>query len=110
MTVHEHKVSKQNMKHLYVPSVGVEDWSRLLAKPKLHWKTGYSARTLAHCWEASSGFPPEILDLATRSKYPKLHEIECLLALPEYKVSLPGGSNASQNDQGEFITDHKSLL
>jgi hypothetical protein len=39
---------------------GPEDWQVLLADKTKHWKTGYSAKTLAHCWEAVEGFPPEI--------------------------------------------------
>ncbi len=40
---------------------GPDDWKALLASEK-HWRSGYSARTLAHCWEASDGFPAEIAE------------------------------------------------
>ena len=39
---------------------GPDDWRALLADPAKHWRTGYSARTLAHCWEVANGFPPEV--------------------------------------------------
>ena len=39
---------------------GPAAWQALLADPNKHWRTGYSARTLAHCWEAADGFPPEV--------------------------------------------------
>lgn len=52
--------------------------------------------SLAQCWEAANGFPPEILQaLAT---VPRFRTIELLLCIPEHKVSLPGGRRASQND------------
>jgi len=82
------------MGRIYVPSTGTECWQRLLAKPDPHWKPGYSARTLAYCWEAARGFPPEIARLFQA----KLGKAELLLALPEHKVQLPGGGADSQSD------------
>ena len=77
---------------------GPQDWQALLADPEKHWKTGYSARTLAHCWEAADGFPPEIASALVKSKEPLLKNINPILAVPEFKVPLPGGVRASQND------------
>lgn len=42
-------------------------------------------------WEAAKGVPPEIAELLGGSA-------ELLLAIPEHKVSLPGGSRESQCD------------
>ena len=39
------------------------DWQQLLAKPDLHWKTGYSARSLAYSWAEAQGFPREVRTL-----------------------------------------------
>lgn len=87
------KVSK-----IYVPSTGPEAWKQFLAEPEKQWKTGYSARTLAHAWEAAQGLPEEVLNLF--SSHPEFGavEAELLLAIPEHKVPLPGGSTESQND------------
>ena len=75
------------------------DWQRLLAEPVKHWRTGYSARTLAHCWEAApDGFPKEVRDALARSTDEALANLFPVLAVPEYKVPLPGGERASQND------------
>jgi hypothetical protein len=41
--------------------LGIED-------PVKHWKAGYSARTLAHCWEAADGFPSEIAQALSQSR------------------------------------------
>ena len=41
----------------YIPTKGPEDWKGLLAQPEKHRRTGYSAKTLAHCWEDAHGFP-----------------------------------------------------
>jgi hypothetical protein len=86
------------MSKIYVPSAGPESWKQFLAKPDLHWKTGYSARTLAHCWEASSGLPSEIAAVFKASEAFGHRDPELLVAIPEYRVSLPGGERESQND------------
>ncbi len=77
---------------------GPKDWQALLSDPVKHWKSGYSARTLAHSWEASDGFPPEVaLPFANCTEQP-LGGLIPLFAIPEFKVPLPGGVRASQND------------
>lgn len=77
---------------------GPKDWQALLADPVKHWKSGYSACTLAHCWEAADGFPPEVAQPFSQSSEPLLANLTPLLAVPEFKVPLPGGAHASQND------------
>lgn len=77
---------------------GPNDWRKLLADPDLHWRSGYSACTLAHCWEAADGFPPEISATLAKTGEPVLANLVPILAVPEFKVPLPGGSRASQND------------
>ncbi|WP_408450488.1 DUF6946 family protein [Paraburkholderia sediminicola] len=52
----------------------VEDWAQFLAEPVRHWRTGHSARNLAHCWQDADCFPLEVAEvLATtevcREKY-----------------------------------------
>ena len=84
---------------IYVRTQGVQDWQRLLAEPVKHWRTGYSARALAHCWESAAGFPPEIAALFAQSGVPAFSTLELLLAIPEHKVILPPRSgHPSQND------------
>jgi hypothetical protein len=77
---------------------GPEDWKALLADPASHWKPRKSARTLAYCWEAADGFPPEIAEALARAKQPFLKNLTPLLAIPEFKVHLPGGKRPSQSD------------
>ncbi|WP_407277665.1 hypothetical protein U5817_13425 [Aromatoleum evansii] len=77
---------------------GPQDWQALLADPVKHWRSGYSALTLAHCWEASDGFPAEVGAPFAQSAEPLLADLTPLLAIPEFKVPLPGGQRASQND------------
>lgn len=77
---------------IVVPSSGPGDWRRLLADPEKHWKRGYSAMAAALAWEAAGGgLPQEISSLLGQ-------QVELLLAIPEHKVALPGGSRASQCD------------
>ncbi len=77
---------------------GPNDWQNLLADPVKHWKTGYSARSFAHCWEAAEGFPPEIARALSQATIPPLANLAPLLAVPEFRVPLPGGARPSQND------------
>lgn len=77
---------------------GPHDWQSLLADPQKHWRTGFSARTLAHCWEAADGFPPEVRAVFDSSGDPLLGELAPIVAVPEFKVPLPGGERPSQND------------
>lgn len=81
---------------ILVPSKGPESWRQLLADPEKHWREGYSAHALATSWEAARGFPHEIATLLGTA--PALAGIQPLLAIPEHKVPLPGGSRASQTD------------
>lgn len=79
-------------------SSGPESWKALLADPDKHWKTGYSARTLAHCWEEADGFPAEVAKGFAASNDELLRGLEPVLAVPEFKVPLNGGRRPSQND------------
>jgi len=82
------------MGRILIPSNGPDDWRQFLAKPDLHWATGYSARTLAHSWEAANEMPPEVSDLMVKAFGPA----ELLFAVPEHKTALPGGTRESQSD------------
>jgi len=87
------------MRRIVVPTQSAEDWKRLLAKPELHWKAGYSAMTLAQSWEtAHPSVPSEIAAALDSAGDPVLRELELLLAIPEYQVDLPGGRRPSQTD------------
>jgi hypothetical protein len=77
---------------------GPQDWQALLADPQKHWRTGFSARTLAHCWEAAPGLPPEVGVAFSSSTEPLLADFTPIIAVPEFKVPLPGGDRPSQND------------
>ncbi|WP_156941676.1 hypothetical protein [Mesorhizobium sp. WSM2561] len=76
---------------VYIPSQGPASWQAFLAEPGKQWRTGYSAKALAHCWEDNDGLPNEIAQMFDAPA-------ELLLALPEHKVPLDGGNRDSQND------------
>jgi hypothetical protein len=82
------------MSRILVPSAGPDSWRAFLAKPDLHWATGFSARTLAHCWEAANGIPPEVNAILVSALGP----VEPLIIVPEHKTPLPGGNRESQSD------------
>ena len=86
------------MSKIFIPANEAGDWKMLLADPEKQWKTGYSAKALAHCWQEANDFPKDVKEVFRNSKIPLFQNIELLLAFPEYKVPLPGGRRASQND------------
>jgi hypothetical protein len=98
------------MKRIVVPTRDPEDWQRLLAK-SYHWKTGYSAKTLALSWEtAHPSVPPEVAAALESAGDPTLHGLELLLAIPEYEVDLPGGRRPSQTDVLALMRGARGLV
>ena len=79
-------------------TTGPEDWRQVLADPQKHWKTGYSAKALAYCWEEARGFPSEVLKVLSEAKSPDLKDLEILQGLVEHTTSIPGRGRASQTD------------
>ena len=86
------------MTTFYSPADRAEDWQQLLAKPNLHWKTGYSAKSLAYSWTEAREFPAEVAQALRDSGIPALQDTQFLLGFPEYDVPLPGGRRPSQNN------------
>lgn len=86
------------MNRIYIPTSSPDDWRKFLAEPEKQWRSGYSAKELAECWENADGFPAELQSMFSRSDNHVMNELELLLAIPEYQVDLPGGRRPSQND------------
>ena len=86
------------MKRIYIPTSSADDWRKFLAEPDKQWRSGYSAKELAECWEQANGFPEELQSIFSKSGNQIFSELELLLAIPEYKVDLPDGKRPSQND------------
>jgi hypothetical protein len=82
------------MTKVLIPSHGPSDWQQFLAQPERQWVTGYSARTIAHSWEAQADWPPEVASIICKVLGPT----SLLLAIPEHKTPLPGGQRESQSD------------
>lgn len=84
---------------IFTPTEDAEDWRKLLADPEKQWRTGFSAKSLAYCWESADGFPPEVAQLFLQSDIPAFQRVQLLLAFPEHKVGMPPrGGHPSQND------------
>jgi hypothetical protein len=86
------------MDKFFIPANDPEDWKQLLAEPDKQWKTGYSAKSLAYCWHKTTDFPRSVKRVFNDSGINIFQDIELLVAFPEWKVPLPGGRRASQND------------
>lgn len=89
---------------IFIPTQSAEDWKLFLADPDKQWKSGYSVKALAYCWEDAGGFPRSVEKVFKESAYPVFKKITPLIILPEYKVPLPGGRRPSQSDI--FIIAH----
>ena len=85
-----------DMAKILIPASNPEDWKVFLADPEKHWKRGYSARSLAYCWQESDGMPSEVQ--VVLNQIPILNPLKTIFAIPEHQVPLPGGSTKSQND------------
>jgi hypothetical protein len=93
------------MEHkIFIPSYGPESWQDFLASKK-HWRKGYSAKTMAYCWEDSNGFPKNFNDVLLKAGL----DLKMMLALPEYKVYLDTLKAPSQNDLFVLSRDSQGL-
>jgi hypothetical protein len=94
-------------KKIYIPTKNAEDWRQFLAEPEKHWKDGYSAKSLAKCWEnAENDFPNEIKEMFAENHL----KLEMLLAIPEYQVCLDTKKFPSQNDIFVLAKDKSGLV
>lgn len=94
------------MSKIYIPTSSAEQWAQFLAEPVKQWRQGYSARTLAYSWQEAEGFPVEVSSVLA----PVFPSAELLLALPEHKVPLPGGSRSSQTDIWVLARSENQLI
>jgi hypothetical protein len=87
------------LKHIYAPITSADQWKGLLPRPERQWKTGYSARAIAHSWLSSRGIPREVEVLFTGCGISAFRKIRPLIVLPEHSVPLPPASgHPSQTD------------
>lgn len=94
------------MSRIMLPSSGPEGWRQFLAQPEKQCVTGYSARTIAHSWEAAvDGVPDEVSDILA----PVFGMHELLVAIPEHKTPLRGGRRDSQSDVFALIRHDTGL-
>jgi len=98
------------MSSIYVPSQGPSSWQQFLAEPDKQWKSGYSAKSMAYCWEEAKGFPESIRQTLQTADNDDLKNSEPLLVIPEHKVPLPGGRTESQNDAFVLARSDNALI
>lgn len=91
------------MSKILVPTSGPENWRALLTDPEKQWRSGYSAKAMAECWEAYPALPPEFTGFFG-------DRAELLFAIPEHKVPMPGRGRASQNDLFALIRSHEEVV
>ncbi len=94
-------------KKILEPTINAISWKKLLADPEKHWQDGYSAKMTAESWEAANDIPKEIVNALNNNE--QFRNAELLMAIPEFKVSLPGGTRPSQNDLLVLISNEIGL-
>lgn len=97
-----------NQKKIFIPTVNYESWKDLVSDPDKQWKSGYSAKSVAKSWESQNTIPVEISNALSKDNIFK--DLELLFAVPEFKVSLPGGMRPSQNDVFFLAGNSNSLI
>lgn len=98
------------MSNIFVKTKGVDSWREFLVDKEKQWQIGYSAKSLANAWESNEGFPREIQDVFDASSDEFIRKIKFLYGFPEYKVKIPGGGKASQNDLYVLATSQNKPL
>ena len=96
---------QMEQKKILRPTTNIESWEKL--HPKKHWKDEHSAKLVAESWEKASDLPKEIINALNKND--QLKNSELLMAIPEFKVSLPGGVRPSQNDLLVLISNELGL-
>jgi hypothetical protein len=86
------------MTRIFVSATSPGDWQRYVKDPAKHWRTGYSARTLAYSWNDSNGWPPEIQQLFASSPERSLRDAEPQLVIPEKITPVAGHGEPPHSD------------
>ena len=98
------------MSNIFVKTKGVDSWKEFLENTEIQWQPGYSAKSLANAWESNEGFPKEIQEAFHVAHDEFIKNIEFLYGFPEYKVQIPGGAKASQNDLYVLAKSKEQLI
>ncbi len=99
-------------RRVYAPAAGLETWKAMLADTETQWVRGASAFETAVFWEKGArtprGLHPRLAELVDQD--PAWRSSSVIAAFPEHRVSLPGGSRASQNDAWVMLRGASGLL
>ena len=94
----------------FVKTSSPEDWRLQLAEPDKQWEDGYSAKSLAYCWETAKGFPNSVKRVFKKSDYGIFKDIVFLAGFVEHQVPLRGRGYPSQNDIFVLAKSKKGLI
>jgi len=78
------------------PADEPQKWEEL--HPLKHWKSGHSAKALAHCWTDVGGFPREVQKALDDSGYPALQNLRFECGYPEHTAKLAGRGRQTTTD------------
>lgn len=99
-------------RRIYCPAAGLSSWRDHLVDPDVQWVRGRSAFETAVFWELGarqpSGLHPTLAALLEQAE--PLRECSLVASFPEHRVSIPGGSRASQTDVWALVRTTSGLL
>ena len=84
------------MSRIFLPVASALAWEELVGSSK--FKSGFSARALAHRWHDADGLPAPVRAALDESPYPALHKLTMHFGTPERAVRLHGGTRPSYTD------------
>jgi len=96
------------MARILISASSPEYWKGFLAEPDKDWRSRYSARALAYCWQEADGIPPDVLSVLSQTS--PLKGLKTIFSIPEYQVPLPGGARPSQNDVWVLAWSEEGLV
>ena len=99
---------RQRSRWVYTPADSTCCWRALLSKPGKHWRTGRSAKAMAHSWQEAEGFPAEVQ--AVLEKEASFRGIKPLLVIHEHQVNLPPESGRPSHNDAWVLAKADSCL
>jgi len=56
---------------IFIPATKPDDWQQFLADPEKQWKKGFSARSLAYCWQEANDIPKDVKEYYQKTRHLK---------------------------------------
>ncbi len=75
------------MKRIYISTKSYEDWKGTMKDGNKQFRDGYSAKSLAECWEDAKGFQKSVKIVFNNSNVKVLKTLNCCLLFLNIKFN-----------------------